>query len=108
MSLYSWFGFTNILRYRPVLNSHDVEVEILPFVLGAARNEADNPFGPAPQVKAIYAGRDSATVGRLLGLKVVPPKQFPVSSMTVSIFIPKQKREEWGTKAASNKKAGVN
>ncbi|KAF2825910.1 glutathione S-transferase [Ophiobolus disseminans] len=81
VSPYSWFGFTNITKYRPLLNANGVEVEILPFFLGAAREAAGNPFAPTPKWKEAFSKQDSETSGRLLGLKVVAPEVFPISSL---------------------------
>lgn len=84
VSPYSWFGFTNIKKHRPFLNSHGVEVEILPFFLGGARDAAGNPFSPTPQWKQAFASQDSALTGQLLGITVVTPEIFPISSLFVS------------------------
>lgn len=86
VSPYSWFGFTNTLRYRPNLEAHGVEVNIVPFFLGAARNGAGNPWQPTPKWKEAFAKQDTEMTGRLLGLKIVPPKVFPISSLYVSYF----------------------
>jgi glutathione S-transferase kappa 1 len=85
VSPYSWFGFTNALRFRPFLNDHGVTVEIVPFFLGAARDGAGNPFTPTPAFKQAFSKQDSETTGRLLGLKVVQPKDFPILSLFVSL-----------------------
>ncbi len=84
VSPYSWFGFTNTIRFRPLLNSYGVSVDIIPFFLGAARDGAGNPFSPTPAAKQPFAKQDTETTGRLLGLKVVPPKVFPILSLFVS------------------------
>lgn len=84
MSPYSWFGFTNIIRYRPLLNAYGVSVDIIPFFLGAARDSVGNPFAPTPKAKEAFATQDSEWTGKLLGLKVVRPKIFPILSLFVS------------------------
>ncbi|KAE9364012.1 putative DSBA family oxidoreductase [Stipitochalara longipes BDJ] len=81
VSPYSWFGFTNILRYRPLLNAHGVSVDIIPFFLGGARESVGNPWTPTPKWKAEFSSQDSETTGRLLGLKIVQPKDFPILSL---------------------------
>jgi 2-hydroxychromene-2-carboxylate isomerase len=84
VSPYSWFGFTNILRYRPLLNKYGVSVEIIPFFLGGARESVGNTFVPTPKWKEAFAAQDSELTGELLGLKVVRPKIWPVLSLFVS------------------------
>lgn len=84
VSPYSWFGFTNTIRYRPYLNAYGVSVEIIPFFLGAARDGAGNPFTPTPKWKEAFAEQDSTLTGEILGLKVVRPKEFPILSLFVS------------------------
>lgn len=37
-----------------------------------------NPFAPTPKAKEPFAQQDTETAGRLLGLKVVRPKDFPI------------------------------
>jgi len=81
VSPYSWFGFTNTVRYRPLLNAYGVSVEIIPFFLGAARDGAGNPFTPTPKWKEAFANQDSNLTGEMLGLKVVRPKEFPILSL---------------------------
>jgi 2-hydroxychromene-2-carboxylate isomerase len=91
VSPYSWFGFTNTLKYRPLLNAHGVSVDIIPFFLGAARESAGNPFTPTPKWKEAFAKQDSETTGRLLGLKIVPPTVFPILSLYVSFISSNEK-----------------
>ena len=86
VSPYSWFGFTNTVRYRPLLNAYGVSVDIIPFFLGAARDSVGNPFTPTPKAKEAFASQDSQLTGKLLGLKVVRPKEFPILSLFVSIY----------------------
>jgi glutathione S-transferase kappa 1 len=86
VSPYSWFGFTNTLRFRDLLNAHGISVEILPFFLGGARDSVGNPFAPTPKAKEAFASQDSEVTGELLGLKVVRPKIFPISSLFVRIL----------------------
>lgn len=88
VSPYSWFGFTNVKNFRPLLNAHGIEVDILPFFLGGARDAAGNPFAPTPHWKQAFSAQDSDLTGRLLGLKVVPPEVFPISSLFVSLTCP--------------------
>jgi 2-hydroxychromene-2-carboxylate isomerase len=89
VSPYSWFGFTNTLKFRPLLAAHNIEVDILPFFLGGARDAAGNPFAPTPQWKQAFSSQDSDLTGKLLGLKVVAPEVFPISSLFVSSACPK-------------------
>ncbi|KAF2177145.1 glutathione S-transferase [Zopfia rhizophila CBS 207.26] len=70
VSPYSWFRFTNITKFRPLFNAHGVQVEILPFFLGGARDSVGNPWTP-----------NTAMTGELLGLKIAPPEVFPISSL---------------------------
>lgn len=84
VSPYSWFGFTNTVRFRPLLNAHGVSVDIIPFFLGAARNGVGNPWTPTPKSKEAFSKQDNEMTGRLLGLKVVKPKDFPILSIFVS------------------------
>ena len=84
VSPYSWFGFTNTIKYRPLLNAHGVSVDIIPFFLGGARESVGNPWTPTPKWKEDFSKQDSETTGRLLGLKIVPPKDFPILSLFVS------------------------
>ena len=84
VSPYSWFGFTNTMRYRPHLNEYGVTVDVIPFFLGAAREGAGNPFTPTPQWKEAFSAQDSNLTGEMLGLKVVRPKEFPILSLFVS------------------------
>jgi glutathione S-transferase kappa 1 len=84
VSPYSWFGFTNTIRFRPLLEAYGVSVEIIPFFLGGARDSVGNPFTPTPQAKEAFAKQDSEMTGQLLGLKVVRPKIFPILSLFVS------------------------
>ncbi|KAK5111387.1 hypothetical protein LTR85_012161 [Meristemomyces frigidus] len=81
VSPYSWFGFTNVKKFRPLLNAHGIDVEILPFFLGGARDAAGNPFTPTPQWKQGFSAQDSVLTGKLLGLEVVAPEVFPISSL---------------------------
>ncbi|RMD43686.1 hypothetical protein DV735_g1447, partial [Chaetothyriales sp. CBS 134920] len=81
VSPYSWFGFTNIIKYRPLLQAHGIQVEITPFFLGGARDGAGNPFTPTPKAKEAFAKQDSHLTGEILGLKVVPPPIFPILSL---------------------------
>ncbi|KAJ4982801.1 dsba family oxidoreductase [Stagonosporopsis vannaccii] len=81
VSPYSWFGFTNIKRFRPLLRSHGVEVNIEPFFLGAARDAVGNPFTPTPQAKVAFGQQDLALTSELLGIEVVQPEIFPISSL---------------------------
>lgn len=74
-------------KFRPLLNEHGVEVEILPFFLGGARDAAGNPFTPTPQWKQAFSAQDSDLTGKLLGLKVVMPEVFPISSLFVSLHV---------------------
>jgi len=76
VSPYSWFGFTNIMRFRELLNAHGVTVEIIPFFLGAARDSVGNPFSPTPKAKEAFGAQDSEVTGQLLGLKIVRPNVF--------------------------------
>lgn len=85
VSPYSWFGFTNAVRFRPLLNVYGVSVDIIPFFLGAARYGVGNPFTPTPKAKQPFAKQDTETTGRLLGLKTVQPKDFPILSLFVSL-----------------------
>jgi 2-hydroxychromene-2-carboxylate isomerase len=87
VSPYSWFGFTNVMKFRPLLNAHGVSVDVIPFFLGGARESAGNPFSPTPKAKEAFATQDSEMTGELLGLKVVRPKIWPVLSLFVSVFI---------------------
>lgn len=87
VSPYSWFGFTNIRKFRPMLDAHGVQVEILPFFLGGARDSVGNPFTPPPQAKVAFSSQDTVMTGELLGLKIVPPKVFPISSLFVSYYL---------------------
>lgn len=84
VSPYSWFGFTNITKFRPMLNAHGVQVEILPFFLGGARDGVGNPWTPVPQAKVSFANQDTTMTGKILGLNIVPPEVFPISSLFVS------------------------
>ncbi|KAH8809209.1 glutathione S-transferase [Xylogone sp. PMI_703] len=81
VSPYSWFGFTNTIRYRPLLNAYGIDVDIIPFFLGGARDSVGNPFTPTPKAKEKFSSQDSDLTGKLLGLKVVPPKEFPILSL---------------------------
>ncbi|OCT46521.1 putative DSBA family oxidoreductase [Cladophialophora carrionii] len=81
VSPYSWFGFTNAVRYRPLLKAYGVSVEILPFYLGAARVSAGNPFTPTPKYKEAFGDQDFTLTGEMLGLKAVRPKEFPILSL---------------------------
>jgi hypothetical protein len=86
VSPYSWFGFTNVRNFRPQLESHGIEVCIEPFFLGGARDGVGNPYTPPPQAKAAFAQQDLDLTSKLLGLEVVRPKVFPISSLFVSTF----------------------
>jgi hypothetical protein len=85
VSPYSLFGFTNAIRYRPALNAYGVEVDIIPFFLGAAREGAGNPFKPTPEYMQAFSKQDSELTAKLLGLKVTRPKVFPILSLIVSL-----------------------
>jgi 2-hydroxychromene-2-carboxylate isomerase len=85
VSPYSWFGFTNAVRFRPLLNAYGVSVDIVPFFLGAARDGVGNPYSPPPKAKQPFASQDTETTARLLGLKTVQPKDFPILSLFVSL-----------------------
>jgi len=84
VSPYSWFGFTNIRNFRPLLNSHGIEVCIEPFFLGGARDGVGNPFTPPVPAKAAFGDQDLEITSKLLNLKVVRPEVFPISSLFVS------------------------
>jgi len=84
VSPYSWFGFTNARSFRSQLESHGIEVCIEPFFLGGARNGVGNPWTPPPEAKAAFAQQDLDLTSEALGLKVVRPKVFPISSLSVS------------------------
>jgi hypothetical protein len=86
VSPYSWFGFTNIKNYRSQLQSHGVEVCIEPFFLGGARNGVGNPWTPPLEAKSAFMQQDLDLTSKLLGLRVVRPKVFPISSLSVSIL----------------------
>jgi hypothetical protein len=45
---------------------------------------AGNPFAPTPKFREEFSAQDFETTGRLLGLKVVQPKVFPINSIFVS------------------------
>ncbi len=96
VSPYSWFGFTNILKYRPLLNAHGVIVDIIPFFLGGARESTGNPWTPTPKWKEEFSKQDSETTGRLLGLKIVQPTVFPILSLFVSKMILDREGERRG------------
>ncbi|KAF1969435.1 glutathione S-transferase [Bimuria novae-zelandiae CBS 107.79] len=81
VSPYSWFGFTNTRKFRPQLLAHEIEVNIEPFFLGGARDGVGNPWTPPPQAKAAFAQQDLDLTSKLLGLKVVQPNVFPISSL---------------------------
>ncbi|KIV78441.1 hypothetical protein PV11_10161 [Exophiala sideris] len=81
VSPYSWFGFTNIIKYRSLLNKYGVSVEIIPFFLGGAREGVGNKFEQTPKWKEAFAAQDSELTGELLGLKVVRPKIWPILSL---------------------------
>ncbi|KIW17418.1 hypothetical protein PV08_04612 [Exophiala spinifera] len=81
VSPYSWFGFTNIIKYRPLLNAHGVSVDIIPFFLGGARDGVGNPWTPTPKAKEAFSAQDSKLTGELLGLDVVTPEVFPILSL---------------------------
>lgn len=83
VSPYSWFGFTNTIRFRDLLQAHGVSVEIIPFFLGGSRDSVGNPFVPTPKAKEAFGAQDTEVTGRLLGLKVVRPKIFPILSLFV-------------------------
>ncbi|KAH8744386.1 glutathione S-transferase [Diaporthe sp. PMI_573] len=70
VSPYSWFGFTNILRFRPLLDAYGVAVEILPFFLGGARDSVGNPWTPILKAKEAFGSQDTSMTGEMLGLKV--------------------------------------
>lgn len=74
-----------MIRFRPLLNDYGVSVDIIPFFLGAARDGVGNPFTPTPPAKEPFSKQDSEMTGRLLGLKVVKPKDFPILSLFVSL-----------------------
>jgi len=84
VSPYSWFGFTNIIKYRYLLNKYGVSIEIIPFFLGGAREGVGNKFEQTPKWKEAFAAQDSELTGELLGLKVVRPKIWPILSLFVS------------------------
>jgi glutathione S-transferase kappa 1 len=86
VSPYSWFGFTSIVRFRPLLEEYGITVEIIPFFLGAARDSAGNKFAPTPKWKEAFAEQDSQLTGEMLGLKVVRPEEFPILSLFVSLL----------------------
>lgn len=86
VSPYSWFGFKNARNFRPQLESHGVEVCIEPFFLGGARNGVGNPWTPPPQAKAAFSQQDLDLTSKLLGLEVVRPKVFPISSLAVGFI----------------------
>lgn len=98
VSPYSWFGITNILKFRPLLNAHGVEVEILPFFLGGARDGVGNFFTPTPEWKVDFATQDTNLTGELLGIKIVPPEVFPISSLFVSLY-----KNFWGSNKPDSK-----
>ncbi|PSN66242.1 glutathione S-transferase [Corynespora cassiicola Philippines] len=81
VSPYSWFGFTNIVRFRPLLQAHGVHVEIMPFFLGGARDSVGNPYSPPLPAKAAFASQDTEMTARLLGLRTSTPEVFPISSL---------------------------
>ncbi|KAK6376495.1 hypothetical protein LTS17_007090 [Exophiala oligosperma] len=81
VSPYSWFGFTNIIKFRPLLNAHGVSVDIIPFFLGGARDGIGNPWTPTPKAKQAFQSQDTQMTGEILGLDVVPPKVFPILSL---------------------------
>jgi len=67
-----------------MLNAHGVQVEILPFFLGGARDGVGNPWTPVPQAKVAFANQDTTLTGKILGLNIVPPEVFPISSLFAS------------------------
>lgn len=83
VSPYSWFAHTNLTRTRPLLAAHGVDVEIVPFFLGGARNGAGNPFTVPAPAKATWGNNDAARVAHLLGLPLQRPTKFPILSLYV-------------------------
>ncbi|KAH6633805.1 glutathione S-transferase [Boeremia exigua] len=81
VSPYSWFGFINIKNFRPLLTAHGIEVFIEPFFLGGARDGVGNPFTPPVPAKATFGEQDLELTSELLGLKVIRPEVFPISSL---------------------------
>jgi glutathione S-transferase kappa 1 len=67
-----------------MLNAHGVQVEILPFFLGGARDGVGNPWTPVPQAKVAFVNQDTTMTGKILGLNIVPPEVFPISSLFAS------------------------
>ncbi|KAG4433453.1 hypothetical protein IFR05_011057 [Cadophora sp. M221] len=81
VSPYSWFGITNILKHRPGLVAHGVNVDIQPFFLGGARDAVGNFWQPTPKWKEAFAAQDTQLNGELLGLTIVQPEEFPIKSL---------------------------
>ncbi|KAH7089570.1 glutathione S-transferase [Paraphoma chrysanthemicola] len=81
VSPYSWFGFTNLKKFRPNLVANGIEVEILPFFLGAARDGKGNPWQPTPKYKEAFQAQDSELNSKLLGITLKTPEIFPISSL---------------------------
>ncbi|KAH7073869.1 glutathione S-transferase [Paraphoma chrysanthemicola] len=81
VSPYSWFGFTNIKKFRPNLIANGIEVEILPFFLGGARDAVGNPWQPTPKWKEAFSAQDSELTGKMLGITLTQPEIFPISSL---------------------------
>ncbi|KAK1086524.1 hypothetical protein LTR48_003478 [Friedmanniomyces endolithicus] len=81
VSPYSWFGFTNAMLYRPLLQAHGITVDIVPFFLGAAREAAGNPFAPTPKWRQAFSAQDCAMTAEMLGLNLSTPEEFPILSL---------------------------
>ncbi|KAK1072602.1 hypothetical protein LTR12_012523 [Friedmanniomyces endolithicus] len=81
VSPYSWFGFTNAMRYRPLLQAHGISVDIVSFFLGAAREAAGNPFTPTPKWRQAFSAQDCAMTAEMLGLNLSTPEEFPILSL---------------------------
>ena len=83
VSPYSWFAFAYLCNIRAALQSQSIELDFVPFFLGAARDGVGNPFQYQPDIKAKYGNHDLERCASILGLNVKRPTNFPISSLFV-------------------------
>ncbi|KAF2997407.1 hypothetical protein E8E13_005347 [Curvularia kusanoi] len=82
VSPYSYFALLHLEKNRQTLESHDVEIDIIPVFLGGINVGSGNKPPWTLPAKAAYSGYDSARAKRHFGVNdVKTPSFFPILSL---------------------------
>ncbi|KAK7189363.1 DSBA-like thioredoxin domain-containing protein [Paraphaeosphaeria sporulosa] len=82
VSPFSYFALKHLERHRSVLESHNVEIDIVPVFLGGIMEGSGNKPPWTLKAKALYSGPDAARAKRYFGVpKMQTPSFFPILSL---------------------------